>query len=326
MNKELLVQQVDALRLSKEPGAVTFFAVNAAQFCLRQLLLDDAAAVSAYVEARPQAQRMFETIQRMTGQFLEKNLDGYGEALKNRIYPKLEQAKTGTQNYLDNLAKKRQAREEIVRYEQVLQTAADDVARLEKELEDRKEQIRQLAELQTELCKYPILQMETDIKERWDKLESEKQRRSLEEAKEKRLEGQLQPLSDVIRAGEARIKEQCGCMRRLSGDILNKKKDFAGKKRERLQKLEQREREYRACQEACAGVPARAKEHFAGNDKVTGQMDSVQAISDAWKEQCEELRHSASQKIIGLEELHVFLKERMDSDIHQKLPERKMHG
>lgn len=231
MNKDLLDQQMKALRWSKESGEIVYNAANVVQFCLQQLLVDDAAVFFSYMEKQPEMQQMFVDIQEMTGRFLETNLEWCGESLKNRIVPKLEQARAGTQTYLNKIRERSKKREEIVQREKALQAEERDVVQLEKGLELRNEQIQDLTSLQEELADYHMQNLEEDVKELEKKVEHEKELRSLEEEKEKRLKEQVQSLKDSIASYRTRIEKQCVQMKQESTDLLNKKRSLKSKKR-----------------------------------------------------------------------------------------------
>lgn len=312
MNKDLLDQQMKALRWSKESGEIVYNAANVIQFCIQQLLVDDAAVFFSYMEKQPEMQQLFGDIQEMMGRFLETNLEWCGESLKNRIVPKLEQAKAGTQTYLNIIRERSKKREEIVQREKALQAVERDVVQLQKELGLRNEQIQDLKNLQKELAGYHIQNLEEDVKELEKKVEHEKELYSLEEEKEKRLKEQVQSLKDSVASDRTQIEKQCVQMKQESTDLLNKKKESEIKKKERLQKLEQREREYIECWEEMAGINIGAKKHLTENEKVAEQMASVQIVSDAWMAQRNRIRNGLSRKLAEIEDAYNFMKQHMD--------------
>lgn len=318
MNQDLLEQQVKALRWSKGSGEMVYNAANVVQFCLQQLLQDDAAAFSSYMEKQPEARQMFGDIQKMAERFLEKNLEECTGSLKNRIAPKLEHAKAGTQNYLGQISEMEKRHEGIAQAEETLQDLEHDVAMLEKELDSINEWVRELTKLQEKLSGCPIQQLEQDVEELEKKIAHEKEALNLEEKKEKRLNEQVQALKNHISAQRIQIEEQCGRMLQESSDILKRKKASENNKKEHLQNLKQREREYLACWGTFENICTEAKSHLTENEKTAEQMIVTQVASDEWMVQRDKVAEHLNKKLDGFAEVYDFIKRHMDSAVHQR--------
>ena len=312
MNKDLLAQQVDALRWSEKPEDIIYNSVNIAQFCLQQLLADDANIFLDYIASQSEIQRMFGNIREMLEFFLNMYLNECNDSLKQKISKQMKQSRTRTPVYLQKLNEKAKKSEDAISKEEELQVIESETESLEEEQQSIQKKIQDLKMIQTKLSEYNIRQMEKNLKEFKIKVEQEKELYSKEERKEKQLAGELQLLIDTMPVLETEIEDKSKDVIQIAVDILDKKKESGSKKRERLQRLKQKEQQYIECRNDSIKMYSDAKAHLSENEKIAGQMETRYKFSDNQKQQLDQIKKNFWQNMSEIEQLNHLLNDNIN--------------
>lgn len=316
MNKDLLAQQVDALRWSEKPEDIMYKIANVAQFCLQQLLVDDADAFLDYIASQSEIQRMFRSIQEMVELFLKMQLNECNDGLRQKISQKIEQSRTRTPVYLEKLNEKARKSEESVSKEEELRVIESEMESLEEEQQSIHKKIQDLKMIQTKLSEYNIGQMEKNLKEFKVKVEQEKELYSKEERKEKQLAEEMQLLIDTMPVLETEIEDKSRDVIQTTVSILNRKKESASKKRERLQKLKRKEQQYIECRNNSIKMYSDAKAYLSENERIADQTETEHGLSDNQKQQLDGIKKNFWQKMSEIEQLNHLLNDNVNLVSH----------
>ena len=307
MNKNLLAQQVDVLRWSEKMEDIMYNSVNIAQFCLQQLLVDDADTFLDYIASQSELQNIFGNIQKIVDHFLKMQLNECNDGLRKKISQKIEQSETRTPVCLEKLNEKARKSEVSVSKEEELRVIESEMESLEEEQQSIHKKIQDLKMIQAKLSEYNIRQMEKNLKEFKIKVGQEKELYSKEERKEKQLAGELQLLIDTIPVLVTKIEDKSKDVIKTTADILDKKKESVSKKGERLHRLKRREQQYIECHKNSIKMYSDSKAHLSENEKIEGQIKTGHELSDNQKQLLDGIKNNFWQKMSEIEQLNHLL-------------------
>lgn len=318
MNKDLLAQQVDALRWAEKPEDIIYKSANVVQFCLQQLLVDDVDVFLNYIASQSEIQHMFKNIQEMVEIFLKIHINECNDSLKQKISEKIEKSRIRTPIYLEKLNEKDRKSKELILKEKKLKEIENEIKILEEEQQSIDKKIQDLKMIQIKLSEYNIKQIEKDLKELKVRVEQEKELYSKEERREKQLGKELQVAIDSMQILEIEIDNKSKDIIQTTMSILSEKKESSSKKRERLQKLKQKEQEYIECYTNSIKMYSDAKAYLSENERIADQMKPEDIFSDNQKQQRNEIKKDFWQKMSEMEQLNHVLNDNINWTSYEK--------